>query len=195
MEENQVEEKKGWSWLGFFFAPHYYAGYGDVKKGVIYALIGAFPLFGLIIAIISGRNARKELPIGKQDFNWKNVVLTVCLTVASGLTMQSIFSPNQEVETIKQSKLKMCPTATVEEMVNSFFGDPSWKSDVTDNGVKFVNIGGDMTYSDKPVRGVIQFTFSKDETSFEYQAFEINGIPQNQLIAGELLQKMCDSTK
>jgi len=28
MQENQVEEKKGWSWMGFLFAPHYYAGYG-----------------------------------------------------------------------------------------------------------------------------------------------------------------------
>jgi hypothetical protein len=195
MEENQVEEKKGWSWLGFFFAPYYYAGYGNVKKGAIYAIIGAFPLFGLIIGVISGRNARKELPIGKQDFNWKNVALTVFLTIASGLTIQSILTPNQEVETIKQNKLGMCPTATVEEMVNGFFGDPSWESDVTDKGIKFVNIGGDMTYANKPVRGVIQFTFSKDETSFEYQAFEINGVPQNQFIAGALLEKMCDSTK
>ena len=35
MEENQVEEKQGWSWLGFFFAPHYYAGYGSLQKGII----------------------------------------------------------------------------------------------------------------------------------------------------------------
>lgn len=87
----------------------------------------------------------------------------------------------------------MCPTATVEEMVNGFFGDPTWESDVTDKGIKFVNIGGDMTYAEKPVRGIIQFTFSKDESSFEYQAFEINGVPQSQLIAGALLKKICES--
>ena len=104
-------------------------------------------------------------------------------------------SDTKEVETIKQSKLGMCPTATVEKMVDGFFGDPSWESDMTDKGVKFVNIGGDITYADKPVRAVIQFTFSKDETSFEYQAFEINGVPQNQFIASSLLQKMCESAK
>ena len=98
-------------------------------------------------------------------------------------------SSSQEVETIKQSKLEMCPTATVEEMVDRFFGDPSWESDITDEDIKFVNIGGDITYVEKPVRAVIQFIFSKDETSFEYQAFEINGVPQNQLIAEALLKK------
>ena len=92
MEENQVEEKKGWSWLGFFFAPHYYAGYGEVKKGIIYAIIGAFPLFGLIIGVIAGKNAKKDLPIGKQDFKWLNVALTVVLAVASGFTMQYLIN-------------------------------------------------------------------------------------------------------
>lgn len=88
MLENQVEEKKGWSWLGFFFAPHYYAGYGDLKKGLIYAVIGAFPLFGLIIGIISGRNARKDLPIGKQDFKWANVGITVVVNIIVAIILQ-----------------------------------------------------------------------------------------------------------
>jgi len=79
-EEQKIlskDEKSGWNWLGFFFAPYYYAGYGDLKKGGIYAVVGAFPLFGLIIAIISGKNANKDLPIGKQEFNWKNVAVAV----------------------------------------------------------------------------------------------------------------------
>ena len=92
MSENQNKEKKGWSWLGFFFAPHYYAGYGEVKKGAFYAIVGAFPLFGLIIAIIAGKNAKKDLPIKKQDFKWINVVLTIFLTLASGLTMQYLIN-------------------------------------------------------------------------------------------------------
>lgn len=192
MSENQVEEKKGWSWLGFFFAPHYYAGYGNVKKGAIYAIIGAFPLFGLIIAIIAGKNARKELPVGRQEFKWANVALTVFLSVASATIMQVAIegaTPSQEIATIKQSNLGMCPTATVEEMVDGFMRDPSWESDITEEGIKIVNISGDITYADKPVRAVLQFFFSEDETSFEYNAFEINEVPQNQLIAGSLLTK------
>lgn len=71
MSENQVEEKKGWSWLGFFFAPNYYAGYGKFKKGIILSLIQIIPLIGLFINIYAGIKAKKELPIGKQSFNWK----------------------------------------------------------------------------------------------------------------------------
>ena len=88
MSENQNEEKKGWSWLGFFFAPHYYAGYGEVKKGIIYAIIGAFPSFGLIIGIIAGRSARKDLPIGKQDFKWANVGITVAVNIVFAIILQ-----------------------------------------------------------------------------------------------------------
>ncbi|MFK5881645.1 MAG: hypothetical protein QM482_05480 [Sulfurospirillum sp.] len=98
----------------------------SLKKGIIYAIIGAFPLFGLIIGIIAGKNARKDLLIGKQDFKWANVALTVFLTIASGFTMKTLIN------------------------------------------------GG---------------------TSFKYQAFEINGVPQNQLIAGALLKKMRENAK
>ena len=115
-----------------------------------------------------------------------------------GLFLSSIItgcSDTKEVETIKQSKLKMCPTATVEEMVNGFMGDSSWESDITENGIKFVNISGDITYADKPVRAVLQFFFNKDGTSFEYNAFEINEVPQNQFIAIALLKKMCENAR
>ena len=92
MSENQVEEKKGWSWLGFFFAPHYYAGYGNLKKGLIYAVIGAFPLFALIIGIIAGRSAKKELPIGKQDFKWANVIITVVVNIVVAIILQIVIT-------------------------------------------------------------------------------------------------------
>ena len=101
----------------------------------------------------------------------------------------------KEIETIKEGHLYMCPTATVEEVVNGFMGDPSWESGITEDGIKFVNISGDITYAGKPVRAVIQFVFSKDGTSFEYNAFEINGVPQSQLMAAALLRKMCESAK
>lgn len=195
----QEEEKKGWSWLGFLFTPYYYAGYGNLKKGITYAIVGAFPLFGLIIAVIGGINAKKNLPIGKQKFKWINVVMALTLTIVSATaikaTIQSIKGSylNQEVKIIKQSKLELCQTATIEEMVNSFMSNPSWKSDIADTGEKFVNISGDITYIDKPVKGVLQFIFSKNNNSFQYNAFKMNGIVQDNLIANELLVEMCKS--
>jgi hypothetical protein len=63
MEENQVEEKKGWSWLGFLFAPHYYAGYGQLGKGIVFAIISGFPPFAILVGIFGGLKAKKELPV------------------------------------------------------------------------------------------------------------------------------------
>jgi len=82
----KIEEKKGWSWLGFFFAPYYYAGYNKLKKGLILAIIsGLIPLGSLVVNIYGGLNAKKELPIGNQKFNWKNVSITLVVLVIVSL--------------------------------------------------------------------------------------------------------------
>lgn len=70
MSDIQVEEKKGFSWLGFLFAPYYYGGYGKFKKGLVLSIIGFMPLTYIFIMIYGGIKAKKELPIGKQDFKW-----------------------------------------------------------------------------------------------------------------------------
>ena len=91
MESNK--EIKGWSWLGFLFMPYYYAGYGDLKKGLSVALFlgffgevfNVFMAFDNILFIVSivifillsfgivlygGMYAKQELPVKKQKFNW-----------------------------------------------------------------------------------------------------------------------------
>jgi len=92
MENNK--EIKGWSWLGFIFMPYYYAGYGDLKKGLGMALflgvLGELTgelmqtnmrtvvllvsiVVGLSVAIYGGTQAKKELPIKQQKFSWLHV--------------------------------------------------------------------------------------------------------------------------
>ncbi|MCK9477796.1 MAG: hypothetical protein M0R46_17925 [Candidatus Muirbacterium halophilum] len=93
MSENQVEEKKGWSWLGFFFAPHYYAGYGNLKIGIIIAVIGGImPLFSIFTGIYGGMKAKKELPIGEQEFKWANVGITVVIIIVVSIISQMIIA-------------------------------------------------------------------------------------------------------
>ena len=99
MEENQVEEKKGWIWLGFFFAPLYYAGYGNMGKGLGFAAIGAFPLFGLFIGIYGGLKAKKELPVGEVEFNWKNVGIALVVAIISGVAIQTLIASLQGLVT------------------------------------------------------------------------------------------------
>jgi hypothetical protein len=92
MSENQKEEKKGWSWLGLFFAPYYYAGYGELKKGIIYGILIVIPFIGIVtsivIGILSGKNARKDLPIGKQKFKWANVAITFAVMAIVSIVLQ-----------------------------------------------------------------------------------------------------------
>ena len=91
MSENQVEEKKGWSWLGFFFAPYYYSGYGELKKGIIFAMLAGIPLVALVVGVYGGLKAREELPIKKQNFNWKNVGIAVVINFIFLVAIQALF--------------------------------------------------------------------------------------------------------
>jgi hypothetical protein len=119
--------------------------------------------------------------------------LSYCGSMAAALMMGSCGALDPAVAMVKGGTLQSCPNATVEQMVNGFMGNPSWESDVAGNSVKFVNIGGDMTIFEKPVRATVQFVVDEEAGSFEYQAFELNGVPQNNLMAASLMAKMCES--
>jgi len=92
MEENQVKEKKGWSWLGFFFTSIYYAGYGKVGKGIILAIIGLIPLVPLIVGIYGGVKAKSELPIKNQNFNWIYGIILIVLNIVLFIIGTAIYS-------------------------------------------------------------------------------------------------------
>ena len=106
-----------------------------------------------------------------------------------------IGSDSVQVDMVKNGVLKSCPSATVEKMVDSFIGSPSWEYGKSASGKEFVNISGDIAFNNKEAKGLLQFTINTKNNSFNYKAFEINDIPQNKLIALGLLKKMCNSTK
>ena len=98
-----------------------------------------------------------------------------------------------DADRVKDGTLGSCPNTTVGKMAESFMSSPSWQSLTADDGKTYVNLSGGITFHDKPVDAVIQFSLTGD--TFEFQAFEMNGIPQNALIAGALMDKMCEATK
>ena len=88
-----MENKKGWSWMGFLFAPYYYAGYGQLKKGLVLAVIsGIMPLVMIAVGIYGGLKARQELPIKEIEFNWKNVAFTIVTVIAVSFISQTVIS-------------------------------------------------------------------------------------------------------
>ena len=116
-----------------------------------------------------------------------------CLVVCTVIGLAACSALDSTVTMVKGGTLQSCPNSTVEEMVDGFMGSPSWESGVTEDQEIFVNVSGDISYADKPVRAVVQFMIDKENETFQYNAFELNGIPQNHFIAAELLEKMCDS--
>ena len=84
-------EKKGFSWMGFLFGPHYYSGYGSLKKGVVLALLCFMPLTALGVSIHCGLKANAELPVGREAFSWKNVAITVAIVVVMVVIEEGVF--------------------------------------------------------------------------------------------------------
>ena len=119
---------------------------------------------------------------------WRRTVLL--LATAAALTACSnanVVDPT--VEKVRLGTLEMCPKHTVDEIVKAFMGKPSWEAGKSDKGAVFVNVSGDITFHEKPVRAVVQFILTGDR--FAFNAFEMNGVPSENVIADELMEKMC----
>jgi len=85
------EEKKGWSWFGFLFAPHYYAGYGQLNKGIILAVVsGLIPLLAIAVGVYGGLKAKQELPIGNVKYNWKNAGVTIAIVIIVSIVSMTL---------------------------------------------------------------------------------------------------------
>lgn len=102
---------------------------------------------------------------------------------------------SNEVHMVKNGRLDSCPNATVGQMVDSFMGSPSWESGESGDGKTFVNVAGEITYAGKPVNAQIQFVIDKEHGTFQFQAMEFNKVPQVNLMALGLLDRMCESAK
>ena len=107
--------------------------------------------------------------------------------------LETIFE-GEKAQSVKYAKLGSCPGKTLEEMAEGFMGSHSWSSGKSEDGMVFVDLKGDISFMEKNVIAVIQFKFNDDDT-FQFNALELNEIPQNNLIASSLLEKMCDATK
>ena len=102
-------------------------------------------------------------------------------------------SDDARVQLVKSGSLNECSSVTVEQAVNSFMGAPSWEAFLADDGQNYVNIEGDIMYTNKDVRATVQLFTDVNAGSFEFRSMEFNGVPQTILLANQLIQEMCDS--
>ena len=100
----------------------------------------------------------------------------------------------KEIELVKSGYFTNNKSKTVGQAVDGFFSDPKWESgigvDGKTKGKTLVNMSGGMTYMEKSVNAKIQFMVDVEKSSFQLSAFELNGIPQNQLLILTLINKM-----
>lgn len=120
---------------------------------------------------------------------YKPFSLIVLIIMVSGCT------DSKEVQMVKNGKLSFCPDATVEQVINNFMGSPTWESGESANGMTFVNIKGDITYAEKPISATIQFIINKKKGTFEFNALEFNKVPQMDIMALGLINKMCQEIR
>lgn len=168
---------------------------GKVKfswgKATLMFLINASISFA-IISYVDSKKGQNENEKQQQTLNQEktskeqnNDIITQAKEV-----IQEITDDSEEVKIVKNGKLNAYPNKTIGDAIDSFFGDSSWSSGVSEKGLKFVDVAGKITYMEKPINAKMQFVLDKNGTQFSVRALEFNDIPQNQLMIEGLLEKI-----
>lgn len=104
----------------------------------------------------------------------------------------------KNIKIVKNSHLAACPEKTIEQMVKGYFDKPKWSegkafgNENIEDGRILVDVKGRILYLEKPIQAHLQFLFSKDRKTFEINALEFNGLPQNILMINALISDMCE---
>ena len=96
------------------------------------------------------------------------------ITISSVLALVFVACDSSEVQMVKGGTLQSCPDKTVEQMVNDY-----------------VNVVGEISHNNQLLKAEIQFRLNKEKSSFQFQAWEVEGEPAPDIIAALLLEKMC----
>lgn len=71
--EQATNPKAGFNIWAFLFSGPYYAGKGQLKKGLLFSVLSALPFLYVVMPFFGGFRANKE--ISNPDFNWKKALL------------------------------------------------------------------------------------------------------------------------
>lgn len=78
-------------------------------------------------------------------------------------------------------------TLTVGEAFDNYLSDPVWESGKTDDGTKFVNVTGGISYLNENAEFAVQFVVDEESERFNYNTCEIARVPQNDYFVLQLL--------
>jgi hypothetical protein len=125
------------------------------------------------------------------------VAATVLVVLSAGVVLikprMNPFGFAPEVELVRDGRFSRAPWATVGESFEQFLSNPEWAVIHTEDGAVYVNLTGELTYMNKPVEGLLQFSVDMDATRWEFVTVEFNGIPQNKLVMAVLAKKASEN--
>lgn len=78
----------------------------------------------------------------------------------------------------------------IRDLASCYFGGAKFKSLKAKDDNVYVNLSGKIRYAGKSVDALLQFRVNKPARTFEVNAFELNGIPQNTLLIAGLISDM-----
>jgi hypothetical protein len=138
--------------------------------------LSVFSILILVLSIsLSGCTSSSD---SSSDVNWADEAL-------------DLFTDSANVSLVKNSSIKACPTATLDEMANGFMSSPRWSEFTSTTGTTVVELSGEISYDGVPATALIQFEISGG--SFEAKYLSIADEPQSLIAMNVLFNKMCES--
>ena len=120
-------------------------------------------------------------------------VAGILLVIIAASILSSGGAGDKYVQMVKGGTLNGYPQMTVGEAFDGFLSKPKWESGVSDDNVRFVNVTGGILYYEKDAELAVQFIVDEKDGSFQYNACEIDGVPQNNLVVWGLFETIYDS--
>ena len=147
------------------------------------AILVAGVAIGIILSAIGAKR-----PLGLSKII-ELVVAVILLVVVGFSTLSSGGTGDKYVQLVKSGTLDGYPQMTVGEAFDGFLSDPKWESGLSDDNVRFVNVKGGALYSGEEAELAVQFIIvDEKEGSFQYNACEVDGTPQSNLVFWGLLE-------
>ena len=153
--------------------------------------------FTVIIAMavggmLAGAGTRRVgLPAPVQWVLFSFASLFLLIIVGSSLVSGLVSGGYDHLSIVRYGSFYDCPAYTLDELANATFDDPEWESLIADDGYAYVNLSGWLSRDNLPVHTLLQFRIEDDE--FVPYACEIDGVPQNDLVASQVINLLCSS--
>ncbi len=119
-----------------------------------------------------------------------NKIITIIFAGILFVLINGCVGDDEYIKLVKEGNFKSYPNKTIGQSINAFFSNPKWESIIADDGKHYVNVKGGISYLEKDVTAALQFNVDLEKGTFEVTAFEINEVPQSEVLLISLIEKI-----